>query len=95
PFKGLFPHKIVAGFYAVTGMVALLATRRHSVGRVVGLGILLLVILVTSSSTALVLLPVAVTIFILTRRALARGTRTRSWLASLLVTAALGGLLMW
>ncbi|MFB3977990.1 O-antigen ligase family protein [Microbacterium proteolyticum] len=95
PFKGLFPHKIVAGFYAVTGTIALLATRRRSFGRVVGLGILLLVILLTSSSTALVLLPVAVMIYLLTRRALARGTRTRSWLASLLVTATLGGLLMW
>lgn len=95
PFKGLFPHKIVAGFYGVMGIIGLLATRRRGMGRTVGIGILVLVILLTSSSTALVLLPVAVTIYLLTRRALTRGTRTRSWIASLLVTAAVGGVLMW
>lgn len=95
PFKGLFPHKIVAGFYAVVGVIALLSTRRHSLGRALGIGILVLVVLVTSSSTALVLLPLSATIYFLTNRALTRGMKTRSWLGSLLVTALIGALLMW
>lgn len=95
PFKGLFPHKIVAGFYAAIGIVSLLATSKRGFGRLFGIGILLFVILLSSSSTALVLLPFAVAVFLLTRRALNRGMRTRSWVASLIATAVIGGFFIW
>lgn len=94
PFKGLFPHKIVAGYYAATGIVAILATSRRGLGRVLGIICLLAVVMLSSSSTALVLLPFAVAIYLLTRRALDRGMRTRAWIASLVVTATAGGFLM-
>lgn len=94
PFKGLFPHKIVAGFYAATGVVAILATSRAGLGRVVSIITLLAVIVLSSSSTALVLLPFAVAIYLLTRRALDRGMRARAWIASLVLTAIAGGLLI-
>jgi O-antigen ligase len=95
PFKGLFPHKIVAGLYAALGVVAILATSKPGFARVCAIAALVLVIVLSSSSTALVLLPFAVAIFLLTRRALNRGTRARNWIASLIVTAGLGGLLIW
>lgn len=94
PFKGLFPHKIVAGFYAATGIVAILATSRRGLPKVLAVICLLAVIVLSSSSTALVLLPFAVAIYLLTRRALDRGMRARAWIASLIVTAVAGGLLM-
>lgn len=94
PFKGLFPHKIVAGFYAATGIVAIMATSRPGAGKVLSVLCLLAVIVLSSSSTALVLLPFAVAIYLLTRRALERGMRARAWIASLIITAIVGGLLM-
>ncbi len=95
PFKGLFPHKIVAGFYAAMGAVALLATSRRGLGRLLGIGVLLAVVLLSSSSTALVLLPFAVVVFLLTRRALNREMRARTWITSLIATAVVGGALIW
>ncbi|MEV7756305.1 O-antigen ligase family protein [Microbacterium sp. NPDC089180] len=94
PFKGLFPHKIVAGFYAATGIVAIMATSRPGAGKVLSVLCLLAVIVLSSSSTALVLLPFAIAIYLLTRRALERGMRARAWIASLIITAIVGGLLM-
>jgi len=95
PLKGLFAHKILAGFYACLAAPIVLLQPWSKFKKSIAILFLFLVVLTTSSSTALVLFPTSFVGYGLARYGLTRNLKAVHWFGLLITSLTICLLVLW